>query len=224
MEKSVNLTPDIIRAVSDKFSLEIVFIFELPSAGVKDMSALEHCTNLLHVILSHNKISRIRGLDYCRDLVYLDLSYNQISRVEGLSNCIRLEKLELQGNRIASTSNLEELSPLPALASLYLREFNFSGNNPICNEEGYRGIVFNAIPSLKSLDGHRKHLPVLMHDDYSAYENNFSGLSAGVDKTPWVKEKVSENNEKFDDPDLEGLIKQCKVLLDKGQRIIDNVK
>ena len=224
MEKTTYLSPDLIKAVADKFSLEIVFILELPSAGVKELAGLEQCINLLHLTLSHNKISRIRGLEQCTQLVHLDLSYNQIGRIEGLAQCLALEKLELQGNRINSMNSVDELMPLQSLRSLYLREFDFSGANPICNEPGYRGTLFSALPQLRALDGHRKNLPVLMHDDYSQYEVDTSGMDVAVDKTSWVKGcSVPDAGNSFEDRELNSLIKECRGLLDKGTRIIASI-
>lgn len=225
MEKTTTLSPDVIKAVTDKFSLEIVFILELQSAGIKDLAGIEQCTNLLHLILSHNKITRIRHLTNCCSLVHLDLSYNQLVKIEGLGQCLKLERIDLQGNRINSFSSTTEVSNLPSLRILYLQEYNFTGNNPICREEGYRQIVFDSIASLQALDGHRKHLPVLVHENYSQYDSGLSEADVRIDNTPWVKAgKLPRDRVSFKDEELDSLLRDCSTLLSRGNKILESIQ
>jgi hypothetical protein len=51
---------------------------------------------------------------------------------------------------------VEQLSSLPLLVNIYFKEFNESGQNPLCKEDEYRSKIFKTLIRLKSLDGLRK--------------------------------------------------------------------
>ena len=50
---------------------------------------------------------------------------------------------------------------LVKLINLYLKEFNNTGVNPICQLGTYTTKVYQAIPALQSLDGHRKSVNMI---------------------------------------------------------------
>ena len=79
MENETRMTEEMIKALTEKFSLATVFILEMPRMNIKEIASLEKCENMLHLNLSNNAISRIRGLQKCVALEWLNLSGNQIS-------------------------------------------------------------------------------------------------------------------------------------------------
>ncbi|CAG9335431.1 unnamed protein product [Blepharisma stoltei] len=225
MEREAQLTPELIKAASDRFSLDIVFILDLPAAGIREIKNLEGCVNLLHLNLSNNRISRIKGLEACVELTYIDLSYNQISKIEGLRACVKLEKLELQGNRINNMNGISELQPLAKLRHLSFQNYDFSDPNIICAEAGYRDAILGLLTGLRSLDGHRKHLPMLERGELSKYEINVNVGKVHLDTKPWINgDRVFGEMPRIDDTELKNLIKECKFMLSSGDEILKRVK
>jgi Leucine-rich repeat len=225
MDRDVQLTPELIKSVSDKFSLEIIFILDLTGAGVREITNIDLCINLLHLNLSHNKISRIRGVGACTELVLLDLSCNDIGKIEGLRTLSKLERLDLSGNKIASLNGINDIQSLPKLRCLNFQQFDFTDQNPVCRESNYRENVFNSMLQIASLDGHRKKSNVISRQDLSKYEVNTKSIKLNIDNKPWVGPYASkEDRFVADDSEIKSLLKECKSILTKGDQILSNVR
>ena len=225
MEREVQLSPELIKSVTDKFCLEIVFILDLAGAGIREICSLDQCINLLHLNLSHNKISRIRGLNACTDLVFLDLSYNEIAKIEGLRTLTKLEKLDLSSNKITSLAGLNEVQGLTKLKCLSFQQFNLNDSNPVCRENDYRSTVFSGLPQIISLDGHRKKLVIIAKDDWAKYEINSKGIKLNMDNKPWVGNfLVKDEKYAVDDSEIKSLMRECRSILNKGDQILANVR
>ena len=219
------MSNELIKSVTDKFCLEIVFILDLTGAGIREITCLEQCINLLHLNLSHNRINRIRGINTCIDLVFLDLSYNEIPKIEGLRALTKLEKLDLSSNRINTLTNLNELQALAKLRNLSFQQFDFNDSNPICRDHDYRSNVFSILSQITSLDGHRKKSSVISKDDFSKYEVNTKDIKLNMDSKPWVSQfPAKEEKLNIDDTEFKSLIRECKSLLNKGDQILANVR
>lgn len=95
--------------------LKKVFILEGKGKGIKDLTGLEKCTNLLQLNLAKNEIENLAPLKDIRNLQSLDLSHNKIADVGPLANVVALQFLELSDNQIVSVEPLGKLTKLSAL-------------------------------------------------------------------------------------------------------------
>lgn len=96
--------------------LKKVFVLKEGSGkGIKDLTGLEKCVNLLELNLSKNEISDVSPLKDIKNLQSLDLSKNKIADVGPLANVTALQFLELSDNQITSVEPLGKLNKLSAL-------------------------------------------------------------------------------------------------------------
>ena len=79
-------------------------------------------------------------------LVHLNLSRNELTSLRGLESATSLESLSLYYNRIAYLDELQRLTSLTRLESLDLRL------NPVTRDEAYRSYAIFHLPSLNELD------------------------------------------------------------------------
>lgn len=142
-EVAENLVPDdALRAVvlelkkkrqkeGDQITLEdlqAIYVLNASGRGIKDLTGLEHCTNLGEAKLSNNAIKDVAPLATCSSLQSLDLSHNQIRNVAPLGKVTKLQYLNLAHNRIR---RLNGLASLPALSSLYASHNQVASIEPI---------------------------------------------------------------------------------------------
>lgn len=66
-----------------------------------------------------------------------------------------MEFLALQGNRISSLDELQKLASLKGLKTIYLKNLDGTGSNPVCEHPSYRSVVMRCFPQLVTLDGER---------------------------------------------------------------------
>jgi internalin A len=95
--------------------LKKVYILEARGKGIKDLTGMEKCINLLQLNLTKNEISDVSALKEIKNLQSLDLSHNKIADVAPLGNIAALQYLELSDNEIADVAPLGKLSKLSAL-------------------------------------------------------------------------------------------------------------
>jgi internalin A len=109
--------------------LKKVFVLkEGRGKGIKDLTGLEKCVNLLELNLSKNEISDVTPLKEIKNLQSLDLSHNKIVDVGPLANVGALQFLELSNNQIAS---VEPLGKLTKLSALYIAGNKISDPAPL---------------------------------------------------------------------------------------------
>jgi hypothetical protein len=224
VSREKRMCPEMIRAVTERFSLGAVFVLELPNFGLREIASLEECSNLMHLSLAKNSISRIKGLATCVDLTYLNLSYNSITSLEGLQDCRSLERLELQGNQVASLGSLASLSVNTKLKGLYLQTFGFEDSNPVCKATSYRESTLASIPSLRHLDGHRRRLPFIERGDLDSSDVDPSLLKFKFDPKPWVTVEAEKSIPSLEDRELTEAITETKKLLVKGDAILSSLR
>lgn len=123
-----------------------LFVLHGDGKGIKDLTGLEKCTNLLEIRLAKNEIADVKPLAELASLQSLDLAGNQIKDIAPLAGLKKLQYLQLENNQIEDASpvagleklfalyltgnKIKDISPvskLGKLASLYL------GNNQIEN-------------------------------------------------------------------------------------------
>lgn len=95
--------------------LKKVFVLEGKGKGIKDLTGMEKCVNLLQLNLAKNEIGDVSPLKDIKGLQSLDLSNNKIADVAPLGTVTALQFLELSDNQIASVQPLATLSKLSAL-------------------------------------------------------------------------------------------------------------
>ena len=88
--------------------------------SIKDLTGLEHATNLIDLYLGGNQIQDITPLANLTELRYLDLSFNAIESVEPLASLIQLQVLNFTANPI------QDITPLANLINL--ERLHISGN------------------------------------------------------------------------------------------------
>ncbi|MDP6584711.1 MAG: leucine-rich repeat domain-containing protein, partial [Anaerolineales bacterium] len=82
---------------------------------IKDLTGLEHCTDLKTLNLRNNQISDVSALANLTNLTSLWLAFNKISDASPLSNLTNLKKLWLEGNQLSDVSPLTNLTNLTKL-------------------------------------------------------------------------------------------------------------
>ena len=97
-------------------------------SGVRDITGLEHATNLERLFLRYNEISDITPLAKLTHLEHLDLSGNEISDITPLAKLTHLRTLYLDDNEI---SDITPLAKLTHLQRLYLSGNEISDITPL---------------------------------------------------------------------------------------------
>ena len=106
---------------------------------IKNLTGLEHATQLMYLLLYNNQISDVsplRGLTQLRDL---GLDDNQISNVRPLIGLKQLELLHIGGNKI-NNSGVQLLSNLTELKWLSLQGNQISNITPLAKLEKLEGL------------------------------------------------------------------------------------
>lgn len=206
---STSVTEDLLKCVSYRFDVELVFRFNYSGKGLARITGLSNCVNLTDLNLSNNNITRVEGLEGCVSLRRLQLSSNQIAIVENLAGLTKLTSLLLLDNQICTLDalGLPLLSTLPALRCLCLRALDRSAPNPVCSSPGYRAAILKALPQLKNLDGERGPFTSQYMDiseEVERWRANPPPPKPLVlpDVTPWMSET---------DQELEGGVPEAEV-------------
>jgi hypothetical protein len=97
--------------------LKKVFVLDAKGKGIKDLTGMEKCTNLLQFIAAKNEIVDVAPLKDIKNLQYLDVGNNKIVDVTPIGNIAALQLLDLSDNQIV---NVEPLGGLAKLSALYL--------------------------------------------------------------------------------------------------------
>ena len=86
------------------------------SAGIEDLTGLEHAVNLTRLELDNNNVRDISPLAELRDLQSLSLLYNSIEDLSPLARLTALEVLDLGSNVVEDISPLSGLTVLKGLS------------------------------------------------------------------------------------------------------------
>ena len=119
---------------------------------VRDLTGLQHATNLTQLRLNLNRISDISPLAGLTELTYLELSANNISDISALKGLTKLEFLQLQLNGI---SDILALAGLTSLKRLNLGFNAISDVTPLAGLTNleWLGVYNNQITDLSPLAG-----------------------------------------------------------------------
>ncbi len=235
MERETQLTKEYLKAMGNKYDLEIIHVLDLSRLGVRSLGALVDCSNLAVLDLSRNQLRAIKGLESLAKLRTLNLSYNQINNIEPLRMLNDLEDLQLQDNKLETYQCLEPLKRLPKLLYLHLQEYNQTAQNPLCKADKYRRVMLDTFASLFSLDGHRRHNPVLELDEKSKEilargAENPLGEGKGEAGGPWISKEDLDPSSAFASAksagghivvEIEGAIRDAEKTLKDYDKFID---
>ena len=121
---------------------------------IKNLSGLEHATQLTHLFLYYNQISDVSPLRGLTQLRHLGLDGNQISNVRPLSGLKQLELLHIGVNKI-NNSGVQLLSNLTELKWLSLHVNQISNITPLAKLAKLEGLWLsgNTIRDVSPLAG-----------------------------------------------------------------------
>ncbi|CAD8074179.1 unnamed protein product [Paramecium primaurelia] len=149
------LNSQIVKTISNKFGLDIVFVLDLSNQKIGNIDCLTECIHLVQLNLQNNSISDISPLKVMKDLAFLNISNNQITQLD-LGELYSLQNLQAKGNFIKSVKSIEYLDRIRVLRTLYLQCPSGDQKNPICDLNNYRNVIFNTIKALQRLDGYTR--------------------------------------------------------------------
>ncbi len=133
--------------------LKEITSLNLSNEGIKDITGLEHFTNLETLNLSGNHITEFEELTKLKQLKELDLSFNKIESIDPLERMPTIENLNLEGNRITSVQPLKKMASLLALemADNRIRTISALSSLVYLQELDLRGNYVNDISALENL-------------------------------------------------------------------------
>ena len=122
---------------------------EAPEAGVRNLTGLEHATNLTRLGLSNNVISDVSALAGLTNLTLLKLDRNSISDISSLANLTNLTHLALYINSVSDPSPVASLT---GLTYLNLAENSISDISALVNLTNltHLELPFNSISDISS--------------------------------------------------------------------------
>ena len=104
---------------------------EAPEKEIKDLTGLEHATNLQRIAVHRNNISNLKPLADLTQLESLSLWGNPISDLSPIANLIQLERLDLGGCQVSDITPLANLTQLTYLTLHY--NFQIIDITPLTN-------------------------------------------------------------------------------------------
>lgn len=105
-------------------------VLDAQSREIKDLSGLEHCTDLIELRLSNNRIHDLGPLSGLKNLTDLSVGRNKItdSKLIALAGLTNLERLNLDDNQI---SDVTALASLRKLSRLQIRNNQIADISPL---------------------------------------------------------------------------------------------
>jgi len=95
--------------------LKKVYVLEGKGKGIRDLTGIEHCTNLMQLNFAKNEIVDTTPLKDLKKIQSLDLAHNKIVDIRPIGELTALQFLELSDNKIVSVDALGKLEKLSAL-------------------------------------------------------------------------------------------------------------
>ena len=179
------------------------------SAGVSDLSGLEHFSALIELVLPNNAVSSLEPLRELRELQKLDLYGNYVSDLTPLSGHTALRILDLENNAIHDLTPLSDCTALEELVAnnnLITDLTALSG----CTELRTLELSDNGIDDLTPLSG-LYGLEVLHLNN-----NRITDLSPLYDLTALRTLYIRGNDlTSRDVEELEEMLPECRIVCDK---------
>jgi protein phosphatase 1 regulatory subunit 7 len=146
-------------SISSIISLQLSFASKLKNLSLHNnkiirVDGLEGLMNLEQLYLNHNSIKELEPSSFSglQKLQILHMGDNALKTLVHLGSLLALVSLDMTSNlltpsRLGGLSSIDNLSPLPNLAKLWLT------NNPISRQNNYRIAVISRLKHLRQLDG-----------------------------------------------------------------------
>ncbi|KAH9572717.1 hypothetical protein CY35_02G167000 [Sphagnum magellanicum] len=146
-------------SISSIISLQLSFASKLKNLSLHNnkiirVDGLEGLRNLEQLYLNHNSIKELEPSSFSglQKLQILHMGDNALKTLVHLGSLLALVSLDMTSNlltpsRLGGLSSIDNLSPLPNLAKLWLT------NNPISRQNNYRIAVISRLKHLQQLDG-----------------------------------------------------------------------
>ena len=170
----------------------------LRSRGIRDLTGLEHATNVTYLDLSANAVSDLAPIADLTKLIYLALGGNPLSDISHLSRLTDLRSLGLSWTGIADVSPLFTLnlysldfagngiSDISALSRLANLQYLYLWNNNIVDVAPLAGLVLlrylrlnnNSIVDVEALSGLTRLSSLILSDNYIADISPLTGLDS----------------------------------------------
>ena len=112
VRKALGLAPNARITKQKMRSLKVLKVLKLQ---IKDITGLEHATQLTELVLNNNRIRDLTPLAGLTRLKRLSLSFNQVQDVSPLTGLTKLETLNLHRNQIRDVTPLAKLTQLETL-------------------------------------------------------------------------------------------------------------
>ncbi|XP_067933062.1 leucine-rich repeat and IQ domain-containing protein 1-like [Watersipora subatra] len=122
---------------------------DLSSNNLTSMRGFDGCTNLKYLDISHNKISKLSNLSCIAFLHTLKAAHNQIISTKGLGECVTLQVVDLSSNHLTS---IDEVGKLCLLRKLTASQNNIMEIPRLVNCVLLESLVLED-NSISSLDG-----------------------------------------------------------------------
>ena len=109
---------------------------------------LESFVELEELHLSDQGLVSLDGIQYLKKLVIIDAADNEINNLDAVVGLEKLEDLWINDNKIDSWREVDKLSKLPALRTIYME------HNPVYKKAGdeYRRKMILALPQVTQID------------------------------------------------------------------------
>mmetsp|Transcript_5088 Transcript_5088/g.13666 ORF Transcript_5088/g.13666 Transcript_5088/m.13666 type:complete len:384 (-) Transcript_5088:249-1400(-) len=127
-------------------ALKNLRILSLQSNRIVKLENLEPLEQLEELYLSHNGVEVMEGLGALLKLRILDLGANRVSKLAQVGGLPLLEELWMNNNLLESFDDLQQLTSLAHLATVYLE------GNPLQRDPSYAQRVLSTLPRLQQLD------------------------------------------------------------------------
>lgn len=142
---------------------------------VWDPDLFRHCPGLTHLYLGHNNLPDVpEEVALLTELFEFDLAANPIVHVPSMPQLAKLEELWMNDCRIEDVTEVQNLSCLPGLRTVYLERNPMHGLGDAAKEETYKEAILKAVPHLTQLDALRLNEKVRVITDGS--EKHVKGI------------------------------------------------
>lgn len=129
------------------------------NSGIRDLTGLEHATNLTYLELWSNSIKDVSALSSLAKVEWLYLGRTSLSDVSALSSLTNLTELHLPYNNIKDVSGLSSLTNLTVLL---LQKNSISDLSPLVANSGLgQGDYINVTQNPLSATSLNTHIPAL---------------------------------------------------------------
>uniref|UniRef100_A0A914MZD2 HMG box domain-containing protein n=1 Tax=Meloidogyne incognita TaxID=6306 RepID=A0A914MZD2_MELIC len=180
-----------IKKIEGINSLVKLRVLSLPANRLTKLEGLENLMELEELHINDQGIESLNGIENQVNLQLLDAAANSISSLNNLGHLQKLTDIWLNNNKISSWFEVDKLSKLESLQTVYLE------HNPIYNEgcANYRRKAILALPQIRQLDA----------TFYESKENNNPNNEQQINKyaprQPWGDYFIwlQENMQKFID-------------------------